>query len=125
MYKILMIEDTLDMRKLIQANLTARGYAVIPAVDGEQGLSLARQEQPDLILLDIRLPGVTGWDVLSTLKGDVRLKAIPVIIMTASEGIDDEKRALSMGAAGYFSKPFPLRDFLAQIKKIVPNEESA
>jgi DNA-binding response OmpR family regulator len=123
MPKILVIEDTPDMQKLIESNLSARGHRVIPAVNGELGLSLARQEKPDLILLDIRLPGLTGWEVLTTLKADNNLKPIPVVVMTASEGLNDEKRAISMGAACYLSKPFALRDLLSQIKKLAVSDE--
>ena len=125
MYKIVLIEDTPEMQKLVQTNLTVRNYEVITASDGEQGLSLVRRIHPDLILLDIRLPGITGWEVLSTLKSDALLKDIPVIIMTASEGVDDSKQAIERGAAYYFSKPFDLHEFIARIGKSVQDKKAS
>jgi DNA-binding response OmpR family regulator len=117
MNKILVIEDTYDMQKLMQTNLSARGYKVLLASDGKHGLEMAHSENPDLIMLDIRLPDITGWDVLNNLKTDPQLKNIPVFVMTASEGIDDEKLALSMGAACYYSKPFSLHALLIKIEE--------
>lgn len=115
MYKILLIEDTLEMQHLIQTNLAARGYEVITASTGEQGLWLAHQRQPDLVLLDIRLPGMNGWDVLRALKSDSQIKSIPVILMTASEFPDNDTRAIELGAAWYFSKPFDLHEFIDRV----------
>jgi DNA-binding response OmpR family regulator len=123
MYKILLIEDTLEMQKLIQTNLSARSYIVITAEDGEQGLRMAHQDPPDLILLDIRLPGMTGWEVLGALQSDPQTKPVPVIIMTASEVVDDSRRALDMGAVWYFSKPFDLHEFLARIGKTLQDNQ--
>jgi DNA-binding response OmpR family regulator len=123
MKKILLIEDTLEMQKLIQTNLSARNYKVITGADGEQGLALAHRQPPDLILLDIRLPGITGWNVLKTLKSDSELKSIPVIIMTASETTDDSKQAIEMGAVEYFSKPFDLHAFIACIGKTLQDQQ--
>jgi DNA-binding response OmpR family regulator len=123
MPKILLIEDTLEMQKLIQTNLSARSYEVIAASDGEQGLWLAHRRQPDLILLDIHLPGMTGWEVLRTLKSDIQTKSIPVIVMTASELPNDAQRAEELGAAWYFAKPFHLHEFIAVIGKILKDKK--
>jgi DNA-binding response OmpR family regulator len=125
MKKILLIEDTPDMRNLLQSNLAARGYAIEMADDGEKGLARAYQNQPDLILLDVRLPGMSGWEVLAKLKSDNALKTIPVIVMTASENLDDETRALDLGAVCYFTKPFSLKDFLSKINVCVNNPNPA
>lgn len=115
MKNILLIEDTEEMRRLLQTNLCARGYDLVMAEDGEKGLSLANQKQPDLIILDVRLPSLSGWEVLVRLKNNNALKTIPVIIITASENLDDETRALKLGAVHYFTKPFSLRDLLDKI----------
>jgi DNA-binding response OmpR family regulator len=125
MYRILLIEDTLEMQKLIQNNLSARKYEVITAANGGEGLKMAQESHPDLILLDIRLPDVTGWDVLAALKRDPDLKYIPVIIMTASELTDDSKRAMKMGAACYFPKPFKLHEFIARVGQTLQDNRPA
>jgi DNA-binding response OmpR family regulator len=119
MNSILVIDDTEDMQKLIHSNLSARGYEVIPASDGIKGVELAHKKRPDLIILDIMLPDITGWDILGRLKKDSTLQNIPVIIMTASEGLDDEKQALQMGAACFFPKPFSLHAFLGKIEELL------
>jgi DNA-binding response OmpR family regulator len=120
---ILLIEDTPDMLKVIQSNLSVRGYQVITASKGEEGLILARTQRPDLIILDIRLPDITGWSILQTLKSDPKLKEIPVFVMTASELAGDEKKALNLGAAYYLSKPFSLHDFISRIDKVLKEEQ--
>jgi CheY-like chemotaxis protein len=122
MYKVLLIEDTLEMQKVIQANLSVRDFAVLVASNGENGLLLAGQSQPDLILLDVRLPGITGWKVLEKLKSDPALQSIPVIIMTASEIGNDTRRAIEKGAAGYISKPFNLHAFISLINQILKDK---
>lgn len=123
MKNILLIEDTPDMLKVIQSNLSVRGYQVITASKGEEGLILARTQRPDLIILDIRLPDITGWSILQTLKSDPKLKEIPVFVMTASELAGDEKKALNLGAAYYLSKPFSLHDFISRIDKVLKEEQ--
>jgi DNA-binding response OmpR family regulator len=122
MNNILVIDDTEDMQKLIKSNLSARGFNVVLASDGLKGIELAQVNKPDLIVLDIMLPDITGWDILGRLKQDIELKQIPVIIMTASEGIDDEKQAERMGADHFFSKPFPLHQFLKKIEELLKSK---
>jgi DNA-binding response OmpR family regulator len=121
---ILLIEDTLEMQKLIQTNLSARDYEVIIAGNGEQGWMMANQVRPDLILLDVRLPGITGWQVLEKLKNDPVLRPIPVLIITASEVGNDSLRAVEMGAAGYISKPFNLHAFIARISQTLQDNKT-
>jgi DNA-binding response OmpR family regulator len=116
MKKILLIEDTLEMHKVIRSNLSARGYTVEIAASGEEGLKQVQEFHPDLVLLDIRLPGISGWEVLAALKRDPQNQSIPVILMTASEGQDHSQRAYEMGAAWYTTKPFKLHEFLAHIQ---------
>jgi two-component system, cell cycle response regulator DivK len=115
--RILMIEDNTVMRKMLETNLTARGYRVILAENGQQGLAISRCEGLDLVLLDIQLPGMSGWDVLKAFKADDILKSIPVVIMTASLANDDSDLAMRLGTAAYFPKPFALHDFINFIGK--------
>ena len=106
MPKVLIIENEPNVQKLVKTNLTVSGYQVIVAADGEEGLKLAQLEYPDLILLDVIMPKMSGWDVLATIKAMPRLQEIPVIIMTASVREGEEDKARAMGADGYLIKPF-------------------
>ena len=115
--KILVIEDELSIQKLAKVNLTASGYQVLVAPDGEEGLKLAQREHPNLILLDLRLPGMSGWDVLMTLKANRKLQKIPVIIMTATMPQSEEHKFPSMRTAGFLVKPFTIDELLRQVKQ--------
>ena len=116
MTKILIIDNEPSLRKIIQTNLTASGYSASVAENGEEGLKLAKSIQPDLILLDIKMPGMSGWDMLTALRADPKLKQTPVIIMTAFLRESEEARARKMGAS-FMSKPFGVSDLLGQVKK--------
>lgn len=117
MPKILVIEDEINIQKLVEANLSAIGYRVLVAGNGEEGLKLAQQEHPNLILLDLRLPAMSGWDVLMLLKTDRKLQKIPVIIMTASVQQDSGYKFPTMRTAGYLAKPFDLDELLGKVKQ--------
>jgi DNA-binding response OmpR family regulator len=101
--KILLIEDSKLLRVANERVLIKAGYSVIQAADGEEGLRVARKDIPDLILLDMMLPKVSGLDVLRTLKGDVLLKHIPVIVLSGL-GQGNEAKLLKEGAAAFFMK---------------------
>jgi DNA-binding response OmpR family regulator len=116
MPKILVIDDEPNIQKLAEANLTARGFQVLVAADGEEGLKLAQLERPNLILLDLRLPGMSGWDVLMILKTDRKLQKIPVIIMTATVPQSEESKFLAMRTAGYLVKPFDINEMMRQVR---------
>jgi len=115
--KILVIEDESNIQKLAKANLTASGYKVFLAANGEKGLELAKLEHPNLILLDLRMPGMSGWDVLMALKTNQRLQKIPVIIMTATVPDSEEYKIRGMRTAGYLHKPFTVDELLRQVKQ--------
>ena len=117
MPKILVIEDEANIQKLAKANLAASGYQVFVAADGEEGLELAQLERPNLILLDLRLPGMSGWDVLMVLKTNRKLQKIPVIIMTATVPQSGEYKFPSMRTAGFLVKPFNVDELLRQVKQ--------
>ena len=119
MPKILVIEDELSIRKLLNANLTASGYEVFVADDGEEGLGLAHMEYPDLILLDLLMPRMSGTDVLIGLKANPKLQKTPVIIITASLRRDEKDKIHSLGIAGYMTKPFSMDELLRRVKQVL------
>ena len=123
MPKILVIENEISVQKLAQANLIASGYQVLLAADGGKGLRLAQAEHPGLILLDLRMPGMSGWDVLVALKANRNIQGIPVIIMTASVRKQQKERALAMGAVGYLTKPFCIEELLRQVRQALGEGE--
>ena len=119
MPKILVIEDEINIQKLAEANLTASGYQVLVAGNGEEGLELAGLKHLNLILLDLRMPGMSGWDVLMVFKADRRLQRIPVIIMTAIVPEAEEFKIRGMRAAGYLTKPFSADELMRQVKQVL------
>lgn len=119
MPKILVIEDEINIQKLAAANLTTSGYKVFVTGKGREGLRLAQREHPDLILLDLRLPDMSGWDVLMLLKAERKLQKIPVIIMTASVQQDNGYKFPRMRTAGYLAKPFDLDELLRKVKQVL------
>jgi DNA-binding response OmpR family regulator len=104
--RVLVVDDQPDIRLMCRVNLALEGYDVLEAVDGEVGLRAVFDELPDLVLLDVMMPGIDGWEVLQTLKADERTAHIPVILLTARVQREDEIRGWSLGAADYLSKPF-------------------
>ena len=120
--KILIIEDELRMIMGLEDNLEYEGYTVISAQTGEEGLSLARQENPDLILLDVRLPGIDGIEVCMTLRKEKR--HIPIIMLSVKNHEIDKVIGLETGADDYITKPFSLRELLARIKAVMRRVET-
>ena len=117
MEKILIIEDETSLQKAMVDMLKISGYNAIGALDGERGLELARSEKPDLILLDIILPKMNGFDVLKTLKADEGTKSIPVIVLTNLEGSMDVEQALTLGAMTYMVKTnYELDDIVKRVR---------
>lgn len=115
---ILFIEDELALQKTFSEVLNQEGYKVMSALDGELGLRLAKQKKPDLILLDLILPKVHGFEILKELKGDEATKDIPVIVLTNLEGVGDIEKALELGATTYLVKAtYSLEEVIAKIKK--------
>ena len=118
MKKILFIEDESALQKTLGEILKQEGYGVISALDGEVGLRLARDEKPDLILLDLILPKIHGIDVLKKLKEDKETKEIPVIVLTNLEGIKDVNGAVQLGATTYLVKAqYTLEEVAEKVKK--------
>jgi DNA-binding response OmpR family regulator len=115
---ILFIEDESALQKTFGEILSQEGYKVVSALDGELGLKLAKEKKPNLILLDLILPKVHGFEVLRDLKKDSETKDIPVIVLTNLEGIDDVEKALELGATTYLVKAsYSLEEVVEKIKK--------
>jgi DNA-binding response OmpR family regulator len=118
--KILVIEDEATLQKALNDVLNQEGYDVSSALDGAKGLELAGEENPDLILLDIILPKMDGFEVLKKLKKDENTSNIPVIILTNLSDINDIQKALDLGATTYLVKAdFHLEDVLKKIKETI------
>ena len=115
MPKILIIEDNATNMTLAIFLLQSAGYTVVSATDAETGLTLARAERPDLILMDIQLPGMDGLQATALLKKDESTRAIPVIALTALAMKGDEERIRAAGCDGYIAKPMRYQEFLATI----------
>ncbi len=112
--RVLIVEDEKNIVDIIRFNLDREGYDVIEAYDGETGLALARSEKPDLILLDVMLPKMIGFDVCKALRGDG--DNVPVIILTAREEEEDKVLGLELGADDYITKPFSMRELIARVR---------
>ena len=110
--QILIVEDNALNMKLLHDVLEAHGYATITTGEGKTAVSLAREHWPDLVLMDLQLPDMSGLDAVAELKRDERTRAIPVVAVTAFALVGDERKALAGGCDGYVSKPIALRSFL-------------
>jgi len=115
MAKVLIIEDNRANMTLATFLLQSAGHTVLSATDAEAGLTLARGEQPNLILMDIQLPGMDGLEATALLKGDQATRDIPVIALTALAMKGDEERIRAAGCAGYIAKPMGYRDVFATV----------
>jgi two-component system cell cycle response regulator DivK len=115
MARILIVEDNADNMFLTVLLLQAAGHTALTAIDAEAGLTLARVEQPDLILMDIQLPGMDGLEATLLLKADAATCAIPVIALTALTMKGDEARIRAAGCDGYIAKPMGAQDFMSTI----------
>ena len=115
MAKVLIIEDNPANMTLATFLLQSAGHSVLAARDAETGLTLARAEQPDLVLMDIQLPGMDGLEATALLKRDEATREIPVVALTALAMKGDEERIRAAGCDGYIAKPLAYRDFLATI----------
>lgn len=118
MQKVLVVEDESNIRELIVYNLRENGYETITAADGELGLALAVSEKPDLILLDVMMPGKSGLDVCRELRETYHLKT-PIIMLTAKSEEIDKVLGLEFGADDYVTKPFGVRELMARIKAVL------
>jgi two-component system cell cycle response regulator DivK len=118
--RILVIEDQEDNRQIVRDLVTANGYELIEATTGEEGLEVAARERPDLILMDIQLPGIDGYEVTRRIKADPKLRQIPIIAVTSYALSGDDKKAFAAGCDGYVTKPYSPRLLLAKIREYLP-----
>ena len=116
---ILVVEDDLDIRELISFNLAIEGHQVFEANDGEVGIDKARNNNPDLILLDLMLPGIQGLDVCRIIKSDQETKEIPIIMVTALGQEEDIVKGLETGADDYITKPFSIKVLIARVNAVL------
>jgi len=114
---ILVVEDQADNRKILRDLLTNSGFRVIEAVNGREGIQLAQSSQPDLILMDIQLPGIDGYEATRKIKDDNNLKDIPIIVVTSYALSGDEKKAYEAGCDAYVAKPYSPREMLARVRE--------
>jgi two-component system cell cycle response regulator DivK len=121
--RVLVVEDNADNRALVVKVLSRRGHHVFEAVSGEQALSMARQDPPDLVLMDLNLVGMSGFEATRRLKQDPRLGHIPVVALTAYAMVGDRERALECGCDGYLSKPVDVRRLPEQVEAFLKGEE--
>ena len=117
MSKILLVEDNEMNRDMLSRRLQKKGYDVIIAVDGEEGLAKAQSEGPNLILMDMSLPGIDGWEATRRLKASADTRAIPIIALTAHAMTDDRDKALAAGCEDFDTKPVELPRLLAKIEQ--------
>ena len=120
MARVLIVEDEPSLIKLLSQNLALRGYDVVVATDGEEGLTQARRSRHDLIMLDLMLPVLSGWEVLKLLGREGLLDRTPIIVVTAASREEDERRARGLGATDYLVKPFGIPELLRRIKAVLP-----
>ena len=117
--RILVVDDQEDNRRILRDLLTNSGFEVIEAVTGEEGVTLAEAQTPDLILMDIQLPGIDGYEATRQIKAKPALRTTPLIVVTSYALSGDDAKAFAAGANGYVSKPFSPRALLAKVKEFL------
>jgi two-component system cell cycle response regulator DivK len=119
--RILVIEDTEDNRQIIRDLLTSFDYELVEAVDGAEGVAMAQAHQPDLILMDIQLPVMDGYEATRQIRAIPELAAVPIVAVTSYALSGDEAKAREAGCDGYIAKPFSPRQLLAKIREFLPD----
>ena len=118
--RILVVEDQEDNRRILRDLLTSASYEMIEAVTGEEGVTFAETHRPDLILMDIQLPGLDGYEATRRIKANPELRQIPIIAVTSYALSGDEAKARAAGCDGYVTKPYSPRQLLAKIREYLP-----
>ena len=121
--KILVVDDEPDVASLLTLMLEAQGYLVVLASDGQEALEMARKEKPDLVLLDVMLPRLSGYKVARMIKFDEKYRHVPVILLTAKTQEKDRAMGLEMGVDDYITKPFDADKLIAKIKEILSKKK--
>lgn len=120
---ILVVDDEKDIVELVAYNLEKEGFAVIRAYDGEKALEIVKQKSPDLVLLDLMLPGINGLDVCRIIRSNPETAAMPIIMLTAKGEDLDKVVGLEMGADDYITKPFSVRELIARVRTVLRRSE--
>jgi two-component system, cell cycle response regulator DivK len=118
--RILIVEDTEDNRQIIRDLMTSAGYELIEAVDGIEGVAAAEREKPDLILMDIQLPGIDGYEATRRIRAIPAIAKVPIIAVTSYALSGDEAKTREAGCDGYVAKPFSPRQLLAKVREFLP-----
>jgi DNA-binding response OmpR family regulator len=121
--KVLVIDDEAPIRLLCRVNLEAEHIEVLEAEDGPEGLELAKSEQPDVILLDVMMPGLDGWEVLQRLLEDDQTREIPIVFLTARAELRDRARGLELGGVDYVTKPFNPTELAPLVQGLIERVE--
>lgn len=121
--KVLVIEDAFPTRRLVELSLAYEGFDVIEREDGPSGLEAAQTLIPDLIVLDIALPGMDGWELLSKLRADPQTEHIPVVVITAHDTAETRTRADQSHADGFIGKPFDLNQLRNEVNKLIGSRQ--
>jgi len=116
---IMIIEDDEELSDILHYNLTRAGYNAVQTWDGKVAMSALEQEPPDLVLLDIMLPGANGWEVCRFMSESPRLKGVPIVIFTAKSAREDFDQARQFNLAGFFTKPYATADVLRHVEKVL------
>jgi len=119
---ILVVEDNDKNRKLVRDVLVFRGYEIIEAETGEEGVRLAHERQPRLVLMDIRLPGIDGIEALRRLRAEPTTRAIPVLAMTASVMLEHRQRVMDAGFDAFQGKPLNMKEFIAAVERLLRHD---
>lgn len=119
MTRILLVEDNELNRDMLSRRLERKGYEVLVAIDGEQGIAMSQRESPDLILMDMSLPVLDGWQATRQLKANPQTKSIPIIALTAHAMVGDRERAIEVGCDDYDTKPVEFQRLLAKINEML------
>lgn len=117
---VLVAEDNADQRSLYAQVLASAGYGVLEAADGVEAVSIARREKPGLVLMDVTMPGTSGWNAVRTLKEDMETHAIPIIVVTGLASAWDRDASLAAGCDEYLAKPVPPARLLEEVRKFLP-----
>ena len=117
--RVLVIEDNRDNMTFIVDVLQSMDYEVIQAIDGEEGVDIAERERPDLILMDLSLPKMDGWEATRVIKANADLKHIPVVALTAHAMVGDRDEALEAGCDDYMTKPISIKDLASKLAKLL------
>ena len=123
-HTVLSVEDTHGIRRLIRMTLEYDGFEVLEATDGAQGLSMARQHRPDLVLMDVRMPGLSGIQACQAIRSDPLLARVPVVMLSTADSVEDVQHGLDAGASAYLTKPFMPIDLLELVHSLIAEAQA-